>query len=911
MAPRVERGTAPPALPAPAYALAADALTRALATDADQGLAFGVAAERLLQHGPNQLPEAPRDPWWRRLSRQFRQPLVLLLIAAALVSALLGEWADTVAILAILGLNAVIGFLQEDRAERALEALRQVATPVARVRRDGQTRAVPAHEVVRGDLVELEAGDQVPADARLVSSHALRTQEAALTGESLPIPKDAAISLDPSTPLAERSNMVWMGTAVAAGRARAVVTATGPATELGRIAGLLERTPPRPTPLQRRLDEFGRLLAVAVLAIVVVIAILHLARGRPLLEVVMLSVSLAVAAVPEGLPAVVTLVLALGVQRMARRRALVRELPAVETLGSVTVICTDKTGTLTLNEMTVREVTAGRGRWRVTGEGYAPSGGFEPLGAEGEGPQEDLQRALTAGLRCSDAVVRQDRRGRWTLFGDPTEGALVVAALKAGLDPAPAGHHRLWEVPFESERRMMSVAVRDPAGATTVFVKGAPETVIPRCVAERVDGREVPLDDARRAELHALAGGMAGRALRVLALAARDGEGVEPEEAERGLVFAGLAGMLDPPRPAAHGAVASCRAAGIRPMMITGDHPLTALAIARELDIARPGDGAMTGHELDALDAAGLAGRVDTTAVFARVTAEHKLRVVEALHARGEVAAMTGDGVNDAPALRAADIGIAMGRTGTAVTRGASDLVLLDDDFATIVAAVEEGRTILGNIRKFVRYLLSCNLGEVMFMFFAALAGWPVPLVAIQILWINLVTDGLPALALGLEPADPAVMRRPPRPPGARLLPGREWATILARGLLVAAATGAGFLMAGGASGGDVRHARAVAFAVMAFAQMLFALAFRSERRTVPELGPFSNPSMLVAVALAALAQGLVLEAPWLRPWFQIDRPLGTDWALVGVLALAPVTAVELWKLAAAGVRRLMPARQR
>jgi len=903
-----------------AHTLTAPNAVRSLRSDARRGLTAAQAAERLARDGPNQLAEAPPTPAWRRFLDQFRELVVWILVVAAAIAGGTGDWTDTLAILAIVLMNAVLGFLQEARAERALAALRQLSAPQAKVVREGTPQWVAARELVCGDLIELEAGDHVPADARLLEAIGLRAQEAALSGESVPVDKDVGVGLDARTALSERRNMVHMGTVIATGKGRAVVAATGMATELGRIAGMLQHSERKPTPLQRRLTELGKVLVFVCLAIVAVIFTIELLRGRPFVEVLLLSVSLAVAAVPEGLAAVVTVALARGLQRMARRNALVRHLPSVETLGSVTVICSDKTGTLTRNEMTVREVLVGAAHYRVSGVGYAPRGHFwrrVPGGSTGvvvaaSGSDErvdphtdgDLLLALEIGARCNNARLSPSGDDDWQVIGDPTEGALLVAALKANLDISPPAHGLLYELPFDSERRAMSVVLRRPDGVAVMYTKGAPEVILARCVAERRGGMVEPLTETRRQAFLAANAAMAAGALRVLAFAYRewpDSGGVP--QAEVDLTFVGLVGMIDPPRDAAKAAVATCRAAGIRPVMITGDHVATALAIARELGIATDRLRAVTGAELDGLSDDALAAQVDDIAVYARVAAEHKLRIVRAWKARGEIVAMTGDGVNDAPAVRAADIGIAMGR-GTDVTKEASDMVLTDENFASIVSAVEEGRSIFDNIRKFVHYLLSCNAGEILVMFVAALLGWPAPLLPIQILWINLVTDGLPALALGVEPAEPDIMRRPPRPPHEPVITGPHGLRMLAHGVLIAAVTLGGFALALGSEGGTLAQARTVAFCVVAYAQLLYAFACRGERYTALEMGLFSNPYLCGAIAISGLLQLSVVALPFAQPVFRVPVTPSWEWGAVALLALLPLTIVEVAKLLRRGLRR-------
>ena len=904
----------------PAHSLSDSDVLQAMGSDRAAGLSAEEVLRRRSLHGENALTEPPPTPMWLKLLGQFNELVIWILIVAAVISGAMGEWADTAAILAIVLLNGVLGFIQEEKAERALAALQKLSAPMAKVIRNRVLQSIPARELVPGDRVELEAGDHIPADLRLLEVCSFRVQEAALTGESVPVGKDARSVLEVGTPLGDRRNMAYMGTIVAAGKASAVVTATGMRTELGRIASLLQEYEREPTPLQRRLTELGKVLVAVCLGIVAVIFVLEMLRGGSLPDVFLRAVSLAVAAVPEGLPAVVTMALALGLQRMVRRNALVRKLPSVETLGSVTVICSDKTGTLTRNEMTVRVVVAGGERYDVTGTGYVPQGQFlkrpasdaplSPLaaGEPGEvagipvdpGGEPDLAMALTIGARCNNAQVvpRGDAEDAWTVFGDPTEGALVVLALKAGIESGGNNRHLLYEIPFDSQRKAMSVVVAEPEGGAIMYTKGAPEVVLSLCEAERLHGRVVPLVESRRAEILRLNAELAAGALRVLGLAYRpDPEAGSEGFREGGLIFVGLAGMLDPPREEVKAAVRRCFEAGIRPVMITGDHPATALAIARELHMARPGDAAVSGSELDRMSDDELAERVDQIPVYARVSAEHKLRVVEAWKRRGQIVAMTGDGVNDAPAVKAADIGIGMGITGTDVTKEASDMVLTDDNFASIVSAVEEGRGIFDNIQKFVRYLLTCNTGEVLFMFFAALAGWKAPLTAIQILWINLVTDGLPALALGMEPPEPGIMSRKPRPPREPVITLSRGIRILAQGALIAAAAAAGFHVVYAGQEQNLEAARTVAFCIMAFSQLAFSFACRSERFTLPQLGLFTNPYLIGANIISALLQLSVVMLPVAQKVFETSAHGIWQWEVLIVLSLAPATVVEVAKI--------------
>jgi P-type Ca2+ transporter type 2C len=917
--PRTDRPIQPP------HARRAHEIVAELGSDARAGLSGARAAEVLAKHGHNQLEEAPPTPAWKRFLSQFKELVVLILIAAAIIAGIAGEWVDTIAILAIVLLNGVIGYLQEARAEQALAALKKLSAPNAKAIRDGQLQSIPASDLVPGDRVELEAGDYVPADCRLIESHSLHVQEAALTGESVPTEKEAAVALAENTPLGDRRNMVYMGTVVSAGKASTVVVATGMRTELGRIAGMLHESEHEPTPLQRRLAELGKILVVVCLVIVGIIFGLQIWRSglEKLPDVLLVSISLAVAAVPEGLPAVVTLALALGLQRMARRNALVRKLPSVETLGSVTVICSDKTGTLTRNEMTVRELLVSSGTYHVSGAGYAPEGKFTR--ADGGAPvtadhvPHDLRLLLTIAAHCNSASVSQkkDDHTAWQVIGDPTEGALLVAARKAGIDGRPHETQLVAELPFDSDRKAMSVIERDAGGTIRMLTKGAPEVILKRCDRELSGEQVIPFGAERRREIDRLNAAMAERALRVLAFALRD----DPEKqgdkyVEERLVFVGLAGMIDPPREEAKVAVGTCTAAGIRPIMITGDHPATAKAIAHELglvgqvsNLSYKNSGQvenlsyiLTGQELDQIADEELAERVASVAVYARVSAEHKLKVVKAWKQRGQVVAMTGDGVNDAPAVRAADIGIAMGITGTDVTKEASDMVLTDDNFATIVNAVEEGRTIYDNIQCVVHYLLSCNASEVLFMFVAALLGWPTPLKAIQILWINLVTDGLPALALAVEPPEQGIMTRPPRPPREPVITLHRGLLILTHGILMAAVALIGFWWVYQGKKDNLIHAQTTAFCIVAFSQLFFSFSCRSLHLTMPELGVFTNKILLAAIGVSVVLQLGVVLVPFARPIFEVSDHPTVEWLLVFGLALVPVTIVEVAKLVMAAL---------
>ncbi len=888
---------------------ARDACAR-LRGDDTAGLTPPEAARRLADHGPNALPARPGRGSGLLLLDQFRGPLPALLAVAAAVMALLGEAVDAIAVAAILAVNGLLGWHQERRAADALGALRRLAAPTARVLRGGATAVIAAADLVPGDLVILEPGDRVPADLRLLRTERLSTVEAALTGESAAVPKRSAPPEAPDRPLAERRTMAWSGTSVATGTAAGVVVATGPRTEFGRIAALVRDTVPPETPLQRRMRDLGRMLAGAAVALIAVLFLAGILRGRPAGEMFLAAVSLAVAAVPEGLPAVVTVAMALGVTAMARRRALVRRLPAVETLGCASVIASDKTGTLTVGEMTLRALATADGITAFTGEGYAPEGSARRDGAAVDLVAGDAAREAveTAALGSTARVVRAVD-GAWAVAGDPTEGALIVAAGKAGVDAAAteASCPLLFAVPFDAAARRMAMVRRRGTGER-VHVKGAPEVVLPRCVAVLGAAGETPLDDAGRARLAAANASLAAAGLRVLALARRDlppdaarTDAAREEASGEELLFLGLAGLHDPPRPGAREAVAACADAGIRVLMVTGDQPATALAVARDLGIAGPADGALTGADLDAMDDGELRARLDGAPVFARVSPAHKLRVVRAWMARGEVVAVTGDGVNDAPALRGADIGVAMGRSGTDVAKDAAALVLTDDDFSTLVAAVHEGRRVYENIRKTVLYLLGGNLAEILVMAMAILTGLPLPLLPAQILWVNLVTDGIPALALAADPADPDLLRRPPRRRSAGLADGEFVLTALAAAVLVAAVTLTAFLVAL-QRGADAAEARTLAFTTLVAAEVLKAFALRSRERLLWELGALSNGTLAGMVALTLAIQVALPLWPAAASMLGLTALAPADLVLPLALGVVPVSVLESAKI----LRRLL-----
>lgn len=915
-----------------AYQQSIERVLVAFGTDPQEGLSTQEARARLQRYGKNELTTEKPVPAWRKFLAQFQNVLVVLLLVATAIS--LGLWLyeresalpyEAIAIFTVVLLNAILGYIQEARAESAIAALRQMSAAHAHVIRDETRQSIPATEVVPGDLIIIEEGDTIAADARLIKATALQTAEASLTGESLPVSKDTA-TITEEVGIGDRNNMIFSGTAVTYGHGKAVVIATGMGTQMGLIAGMLTEAPAETTPLQKELARVGKLLGVVVVVIAVVmigtiILVEHVRGFRALFEVLILGVALAVAAVPEGLPAVVTAVLSLGVQRMAKRNAIVRHLAAVETLGSANVIASDKTGTLTKNEMTVRVVVTASGRVNFSGTGYTPEGDVhrDGGGVIDEELQFELVRALAAGDRANNAVLQKHER-RWMVQGDPTEGALIVAARKAGLDDEAldARLKRVGEVPFSSERKLMSTIHTDAERLERllVFTKGAPDILLGRCSLELVGEEMRALTAQRRTQILQTNEELAGAALRTLGVALRSvpkdslkqddvDEGIEQE-----LVFLGLIGMIDPSREEAKESVARAKGAGIRPMLITGDHPKTAAVIAEELGLVEKGR-AVTGAELEKMSDDDLDNTVKEVSVYARVNPEHKLRIVKALQRAGAVVAMTGDGVNDAPALKTADIGIAMGVTGTDVSKEAADMVLADDNYATIIAAVEEGRAIFSNIQKFLRYLLGTNIGEVMTMFFGVVLADSIglkaegshvvlPVLATQLLWINLVTDGAPALALGVDPASENVMQRPPRPRGEGVITSGMWLRIFFVGVIFAAGTllvldaslPGGFIE----GSGSLRYAQTMAFNTMVFFSLFAVFGARSDERSA-FVGLFSNKWLWGAIALALVLQVAVIYIPFLQQAFStVNLSLG-DWLRCVAVASSVLWLRELSKL--------------
>jgi Ca2+-transporting ATPase len=925
----------PPAVKAPSEAqtdasrLKAEVVLKHQASDPIAGLGSGEAAARLERYGPNELTERAGRGRIAILREQLLNVMTFVLLAAAALSVALGDWFEAAVILAIVVLNAALGYTQEYRAERSMAALKRMSVPTVRVRRDGRVRDVSSRDLVPGDVVVLETGNVVPADGRVLESVNLRAQEAALTGESEAVEKDGSIVFSVEKPLAERRNMVYAGTVVTYGRGAVVVTATGMATELGKIAGLIQGVEDEKTPLQKRLDRLGRGLAIAagvLVAVVFLLGIRTAATREEVFDVLLTAVSLAVAAIPEAMTAVVTIALSLGAQRMLRRRALIRKLPAVETLGSVSVICSDKTGTLTQNRMTVTAIDIANRRIDLV----QPEGGGRftlkrSLSADESGAlASTLDLLLVGGALCNDAVLVRDEApsGAHHAVGDPTEGALVLAAAEYGVkkDDLDGALPRVAELPFDSVRKRMTTVHRMPAMDSEVPValrplwvrrsravespdflavtKGAVEELLGVSRSVWVEGALEPLDDDRRRRVMAAHDDLAAKGMRVLGVAVRRLDhaptGPELPGLEADLTLVGLFGMLDPARPEVADAVERCRAAGIRPIMITGDHPLTARHIARQVGIT-DSEEFLTGQDLDALSDADLRDRTDSVAVFARVSPEHKIRLVTSLQEQGLVVAMTGDGVNDAPALRKADIGVAMGVTGTDVARDAAEMVLLDDNFATIVAAVEEGRKIYDNIRKFIKYLLSCNASEIAVMLLGPLFGMPLPLLPLQILWMNLVTDGLPALALSVEPAESNIMKRPPYSSNESIF-GRGLVTFVAVMGVVMSLISLGVGLWAFRSGDPVWQT--LLFTTLIFSQVILALEVRSERNSLFSIGLFTNPLMVCAFLSTVGLQLAVVYLPFLQRVFA-TAPLGArDLAIAFGSGIAVLLVVEAWKLA-------------
>jgi len=879
----------------PLHTLTRDAAYELL-NSSPKGLASVEAARRLTETGPNEIQAARRITAWEILLEQFKNILILILLGATAISLFLGHGVESIVIAVIVLFAVLLGFVQEYRAERAIEALRQMAAPTASVFRNGIEVKIPARNLVPGDVVLLHTGDRIPGDARLLEAINLQVEESALTGESVPVEKHTQALAGDDLPVGDRKNMVYAGTAVTYGRGKALVTDTGMQTEFGKIAQLLQTVESGKTPLQQNLDKVGTALARAAFVVVAIIVALGLLRGQSFIEMLIFGIALAVAVVPEALPAVVTISLAIGVQKMVKRHALIRRLPAVETLGSTSVICSDKTGTLTKDEMTVRKIFTAGQLFSVSGAGYTPSGEFSLNSGAPTAPSAQLLQMLSAAALCSDTHLVPGENGTghgWDIKGDPTEGALVVAAAKAGLhkDTLDAEFPRVHEIPFSSETKRMTTLHQTSSGLTA-YAKGALEVILASCTSQTTTNGIQALSDEERERILSVAHEMAGDALRVLAIAAKPDATLET--AEHGMTFLGLAGMIDPPRLETKAAIAVCAEAGIRSVMITGDHPITAQAVARELGLLRNGGGVVTGTQLEEMTDEQLQGDVENISVYARVSPSHKLRVVTAWQARGHIVAMTGDGVNDAPALKKADIGIAMGITGTDVTKEAAAMTLTDDNFASIVAAVEEGRGVFGNIKKYLMYLLSSNIGEIGLMAGSALLGLPLPLTAVQILYVNLATDGLPALALSVDPPETDLMKRKPRNPRTGIftrpvvvlmLAGGIWSTIINLGLFTWAMN----------SGRSQTEAMTMTFVSLILIQFFKAYNFRSDRHSVLQK-PFANKWLNLAVFWEIALLLLIVYLPILHePFNTYSLPL-VDWAIVLGLALTIMPVLEFVK---------------
>jgi Ca2+-transporting ATPase len=901
-----------------------------LEADPVRGLEPSEAEARLRKHGPNELPSAPPPSAIKRIIAQFANPIVLTLLVAAVIATIngasaksnepfLARFGDALAIALIVVLNAVLGYYQERRAEQALDALKRMQTPNARVRRGDVVKIVEAGTLVPGDVLELEAGDAVPADARLLQTINLATQEAALTGESLPIVKDARAELPDDAPIGDRATMLFTGTSIVRGKGRALVVATGKETELGKLSTMLSESESQKTPLEERLDHFGKRILIACIAISVVMFAWGMFHGDSTWQELLLSaVSLAVAAIPEGLPAITTITLALGMQRMAKKGAIVRKLAAVETLGAATVICSDKTGTLTQNEMTVREIYAGAASFKVTGTGYDPRGEIQDLdGKAVECSERPALQELLATITLANTASLEKKGDTWRVVGDPTEGALLTLSAKGGVpkESVAPSHQVLKEIPFDSDRKRMTVVTLDESGKEIAHTKGSADVLLPLCVHQLTKGGLETLDDATRDAILGEAERMSQASLRVLAVARRELTAVShdrpsqsappssdqrpsADHIEQRFTFLGLVGMIDPPRKGVKEAVAACAEAQVRAVMITGDHKLTAVAIAKELGLWDDGAIALSGSELEKLSDEALQRRVDHVRVFARVTAEQKLRIVKAFKASGHIVAMTGDGVNDAPALKEAHIGIAMGKDGTDVAREAADMVLADDNFATIVDAVREGRAIWRNIQKFIFFLLSSNAGLIVTVFIASVLPGMKELRPLMILWINLVTNGLPALALGIDPPDPTQMMEPPRKATSGLLGAREYLGIAVVGILMGGLAIACYMWPWNVETATrPPYARAMAFSLLALSPLFHALNCRSATASIFSMRPFLPLPLILAVVVSAAIHLVALVFPSLRAVFQTYALGSTEWLILIALSASIIPMIEILKV--------------
>lgn len=869
---------------------------KVLNTDLKEGLSSTDVQKRIKQHGYNELAEGEKQSALLLFFSQFKDFMVLVLLGAVLISGLLGEYIDAIAIVAIVIINGFLGFFQERKAEKSLEALKELSAPQVSTLRDGQWVKIPSKELVVGDILKFGSGDRIGADVRIIDSKSLEIEESALTGESLPVAKTTARIDKGDVGIGDMENMAFMGTMVTRGAGTGVVVATGMKTAMGQIADLLQNAETVITPLQRKLQELGKILIVVAILLTILVVFVGVIQGNDLYTMFLAGVSLAVAAIPEGLPAIVTVALSLGVQRMIKNNAIVRKLPAVETLGCASVICSDKTGTMTQNKMTVTHLWSGGNTWTVDGVGYDPHGRF--YRAESKQPidvkkEKSLQQMLMFGMMCNHASLKEKEANEFIVDGDPTEGALLVAAMKAGYnrDLLLNQYEIVQEFPFDSTRKMMSIVIKDANGRQYVVTKGAPDVLVGISESVLWDGKRATFSTDMKNNVQSAINNLASQALRTIAIGFKEIPAktliFSEKEAEKDLTFIGLQGMIDPPRPEVRQAVKECKEAGIKTVMITGDHVITAKAIATQLGILTAKKKVLDGNALTNMTTEELEEIVDDVAVFARVSPEHKLKIVKALQNRGHVVAMTGDGVNDAPAIKTADIGVAMGITGTDVAKEASALVLLDDNFATIKAAIKEGRNIYENIRKFIRYLLASNVGEILVMLFAMLLALPLPLVPIQILWVNLVTDGLPAMALGLDQPEGDVMKRNPRSPKEGIFArGLGW-KVVSRGFLIGISTLIAFIIANNENPDHLAYAQTVAFATLVMAQLIHVFDCRSEK-SIFVRNPFGNMYLVWAVISSILLMFVVIYYPPLQPIFHTVPILAKDWIMILGLAAVP-----------------------
>lgn len=895
----------------PWHQLDVDKITTDLGTDIGKGLSHSEVILRQEQHGFNELTEKRKESMLQKFINQFKDFLVLILLAASIISIFIGEITDAFVILAIVILNASLGVFQEAKAEKALEALKRMSAPSSKTIRDGSLTILPSRELVPGDVVILEAGDYIPADIRIIETANLKVEEASLTGEAASVEKDP-ITLENDAPLGDRHNIGFMSTVVTYGRGKGIVVETGMKTEIGKIAEMIQAFEEDTTPLQKKLKEFGKLLGVLGMGICAVVFLVGVYNGyraggsldfQLVQSMLMISISLAVAAIPEGLPTVVTIVLALGMQRMAKKHAIVKKLHAVETLGSTTIICSDKTGTLTQNQMTVVKAIVGSKTFDITGKGYKPEGEFLAEGSNVKiDSEKDLGLLLLGAALCTDAQLKQSPDTQvWTVIGDPTEGALLAAAAKGGYTKDKLNTYpRIAEIPFDSARKMMTTFHARDNNSVIAFTKGAPDILLSNCTQFTTNGVPAPLTEQDRLAIQQANQTMGSQALRVLAIAYREFDQVPSNldtlSIEREMTFIGLLGMIDPARPEAKEAVALCISAGIRTIMITGDHPDTAFAIAKDLGIANLENQVITGQDLNSMSKEQLQDSVTNVTVFARVSPEHKMSIVDALRTNGEIVAMTGDGVNDAPALKKAHIGIAMGITGTDVTKEAADMIVSDDNFATIVTAIEEGRVIFANIKKFIFFLLSCNASEVLVIFIAMLLGWPIPLLAIQLLWINLVTDAFPALALGIEKKEPNIMKMPPRMTDEPLLSRTMIILIIGQSIVMAASVLAAFNYGLHHYNEDLAVGRTFSFVTLILSQIICAYSARSEHYSVFKLGLFSNTYLNLGAGLSFVLLLLSIYGP-LHVIFKTIEPGMEQLFILLLFSILPFIATELMKV--------------